>query len=139
MANEIVPEAIGDDEWLSQYGTIHKPIAGKPFKCCPTFGQTDISMMRGRRTVDEMARSVNRKRSDGAVPGEGVRRVLAGRLRDAGLLVHHTPRPLNPAHVSVLRLDGSGEWTEDDKRRFEACFEAADDCDWKEGRLERSH
>jgi hypothetical protein len=135
MANVIVLGELGDDEWLSQYGTIHHPIDGDPFKCRPTWGQVELSLIRGRRSVDEAAKSVNRKRSTGAFPGEGVRYVTAGRLREAGFRVWHSPTAFNPNHVSVATMDPDGVWTDDDKKRFVACFDALDESEWKEGRL----
>lgn len=127
-----MPDEIDDNEWLSQYGTIHRLVDGEPFKCCPPYDQEELSMVRGRCTPDEVATSVNPRRTTGAAPGEGVRHATAGELRDAGFRVWHSPTRRNPDHVSVATVDSGGTWTDDDKARFNACFKPPE---WKEGHL----
>jgi hypothetical protein len=127
------PADLSDEDWVSQYGTIHRPIDGLPFKRRPLIDQQpqELSLVRGRLTADEIARAVLRKRT-GALPGEGSRQAQVGKLRASGFRVWATPGRWNPAHVSVMPLDLDGAWKQDDMERFEACFESTD---WKEGRV----
>jgi hypothetical protein len=127
-------EDIADDELLSQYGSCVQLVNGEPFKCKPAYNQTDLSFMRGKATLDEAARSVNRKKVAGATAGDGVRYILAGRLRAAGFRVWHTPTKFNPHHVSVATLDERAEWTDDEVAAFKECFTDAVS-KWKEGQL----
>lgn len=135
MADEIVEvDEIEDDEWLSQYGSYAQLINNEPFKCCPAYGQVDLSFLRGRAMLDEAARSVNRRKTTGATPGDGVRYITAGSLRAAGFRVWHSPTRLNPSHVSVANVDGSAVWTDDEIDAFKVCLTDAE-CKWKEGHL----
>src|SRR6185437_13444036 len=92
--------------------------------------EIDISLLAGRMSVDEAARTVNWRRREGAHPDDGVRYTTVGRLRAAGFRVEASPSALIPGHVSVT-LGGEGNWTEDVKAKFDACFT---DTTWKEGR-----
>ncbi|WP_061297313.1 hypothetical protein [Herbidospora cretacea] len=127
---------LGDEEWVCQYGTIHSPIDGKPFKCRPSIGEDpqELSLIRGRLDVDKVALMIQRRRPRhvGAMPGEGARHAKVADLRAAGFRVWATPTRANPFHVSVMPLDLQGTWTQDDMERFEGCFEPPD---WKEGQL----
>lgn len=129
----IEAEEIKDHEWLSQYGSLVQLISDEPFKYCPAYGQDELSFIRGQVTLDEAARSVNRRKQHATV-GDGVRYITAGSLRSAGFRVWHTPTVLNPDHVSVASLDGKAVWTEDEVRAFKACLKGAE-CEWKEGQL----
>lgn len=130
-------DELSDEEWVSQYGTIINPIEGKPFKRRPFIDEDpqELSLLRGKLTADEAATAVNRRRINGAIPGDGARHAKVGELRRAGFRVWLTPRPLKPGHVSVAPLDGTGPWTDDDMERFEACFESHNSHNWKESNL----
>jgi hypothetical protein len=127
-------EDLDDEDWVSQYGTIHAPIGGKPFKCRPFIDEDpqELSLLDGKLTPDEAAKIVNRRRVHGAFPGDGVRHALAGKLRSSGFRVWRSPTKKIPSHVSVMPLDGNRPWTDDDSQRFEDCFESNA---WKEGKL----
>lgn len=119
---------LGRDEWLTQYGNRAYP-PGQPFRNRPREGkETRISLVRGRLSVDDVARKVNRHRTEGAMPGDGVRYVKAGVLHDAGFQAEASPSRLIPDHVSV-GLAGEGDWTEDVSAGFDECFIEAI---WKE-------
>ncbi|MFC0862568.1 hypothetical protein ACFHYQ_09700 [Sphaerimonospora cavernae] len=125
---------LGDEDWVSQYGTIHKPIEGKPFKRRPSVGEVsqELSLLKGKLTPDQAATAVNHHRVRGAIPGEGVRYALAGKLRADGFRVWASPTRHIPGHVSVALMDDDRLWTHDDMERFDACFESTN---WKEGML----
>jgi len=127
-------EDLKDEDWVSQYGTIHSPIDDRPFKRRPFIDEDpqELSLLKGKVSPDEAAQTVNRRRVHGATPGEGVRHALVGKLRAAGFRVWPSPRKHMPKHVSVALLDGSRPWTHDDRERFDACFESTV---WKEGKL----
>jgi len=116
-----VIEDLDDDEVVTQYGNSRYP-PGEPFRQRPRPGkESDISLIAGRKTVDEAACLINPRR-DRATAGEGVRYANVGRLRhEAGLQVERTPYPLNPDHASAT-LDGDQEWTDDVSAKFNACF-----------------
>lgn len=126
-------EEIADNEWLSQYGSILAVIDGEPFKGEPGRNQEDLSLIRGRVSPDQAAESVSRRRKE-AAPGEGVRYVRAGNLRDAGFTVMHTPTSRNKNHVSVTAEGTSGIWAAEHKLRYRECFNNAEQV-WKEGHL----
>ncbi|WP_157610494.1 hypothetical protein [Spirillospora albida] len=125
---------IGDDEWLSQYGSFAQLIDGEPFKNRPTGGQTELSFIRGKASVDEAASSVNRRKTAGATAGDAVRYVLAGRLRAAGFRVWPTPTAFNPHHASVATMDERADWADDEVAAFKRCLEGAQ-FKWKEGKV----
>jgi hypothetical protein len=96
-----------DEDWVSQYGTIHMPIEGMPFKRRPSLDEypQELSLLKGKLTADEAAQAVNRRRTHGAFPGDGSRHALVGKLRAAGFRVWATPTKRIPGHVSVAPLD----------------------------------
>jgi|SwirhisoilCB1_FD_contig_31_5709438_length_898_multi_11_in_0_out_0_1 hypothetical protein len=121
-------EELTDDLVLTQYGSrVYPP--GEPFRRRPREGkETEISLLAGRIELDEAARMVNRRRREGAHPGDGVRYTTVGRLLAAGFSPTLTPSKLLPNHVSVA-LGGEENWTETVCARFDGCFtETA----WKE-------
>ena len=60
----------------------------------------------------------------GPKPRDAVRRTTAGRLREAGFRVVHTPRvPMSPNHVSVY---WDGDWDDDVTAVFDECFDEAE-------------
>ena len=121
-------DELGNDEWLTQYGNRDYP-PDQPFRHRPREGkETRISLVAGRLSVDDVARKVNRHRTEGAMPGDGARYVRVGVLRDAGFLVEASPSRLIPDHVSV-GLAGEGDWTEDVSARLDGCFS---ETMWKE-------
>jgi hypothetical protein len=118
-----VEDELDDDEVLTQYGNRERP-PGQPFRNKPRAGkETAISPLRGRLTVDEAARAVNRHRSprEGAHPDDGVRYAKVGDLRRAGVRAALSPTRLIPGHVSAT-LDGEARWTDDVRTGFDACF-----------------
>ncbi|MEV5553010.1 hypothetical protein AB0L44_05090 [Nonomuraea wenchangensis] len=125
---------LDDDDWVSQFGTIHAPIGGKPFKCRPFIHEDpqELSLLLGKLTPDEAATTVNRRRAGSALPGDGVRHARVGKLRSEGFRVWRSPTRKIPGHVSVMPLDGNRSWTDDDSQRFDGCFESKA---WKEGQL----
>ncbi|WP_182881353.1 hypothetical protein [Microbispora sp. H10949] len=125
---------LSDEDWVTQYGTIHKPIEGTPFKRCPSAHEVprELSLLSGKKTPDEAAMAVNHRRAQGAIPGEGVRYALVGKLRAAGFRVWASPTRRIPGHVSVALVDDARLWTNDERDRFDACFESTS---WKEGIL----
>jgi hypothetical protein len=127
-------EDLDDEDWVSQYGTIHMPISGKPFKGRPPIDgdSLELSLLVGKLTPDEAARTVNPRRVQGAMPGDGVRHARVGKLRSAGFLVWRSPTRRIPGHVSVMPIDCGTSWSDDESLRFDDCFESQV---WKEGKL----
>jgi hypothetical protein len=125
------PKLIKGDEWLTQYGNKLSPLGGRPFKNRPPNPErvNALSLIRGRRTLDEAARLVQTARSAPS-PGSGVRYTTAARLIQEGFRARHTGTSNNPHHVSVIYLDETHIWTDDDSERFDACF---DQPIWGEG------
>lgn len=110
------------DEVLTQYGNrAHPP--GEPFRNRPRLGrkEDDISLLAGHMPIDDAARTVNWRRTEGAHPDDGVRYATVGGLRAAGFRVEASPSALIPNHVSVT-LSGEGDWTEEVRANFDACF-----------------
>jgi hypothetical protein len=111
---------LGADEVLTQYGNRTYP-RGQPFRNRPRPGkETAISLIRGRLSVDEVFRVVNRG-TDKAYDDDGARYTTVGELRAAGFRVGATPSRLIPGHVSVT-LDDETAWTDDVCVTFSACF-----------------
>lgn len=115
-------EVITDDEWLTHHGT-RRADGTEAFRCMlremPGKREADMSLIRGRLTAEEAGRarlglSRNPRR-------DAARHTTAGRLREAGFRVEHTPRlPGSPWHVSVFW--DHGIWDADVGKSFEACF-----------------
>lgn len=117
-------EPVSDDEWLTQYGNRVRPVRGRAFKNRPPVPEevNALSLTLGRLTVAEAAAAV-RTSSNRPSPGSGVRYTTAGRLQRKGFSARHTGNKRNPRHVSVTCVDESREWTDDDRVRFDACFD----------------
>jgi hypothetical protein len=117
------------DQVLTQYGNRAYP-PGEPFRNMPRAArkETDISLLAGRMSVDEAARSVNPRRTEGAHPSDGVRYTTVRTLRAAGFQVEASPSALIPGHVSVT-LGSEGDWTDDVRAKLDACFT---ETTWKE-------
>lgn len=122
---------VGDDEILTQYAASATSIRTQPRETMND-GQPELSMslLRGRLTRLEAFRYVR-----GRLPTESeLQRILArytraGRLREAGFAVVHTPgRILQGIHVSVVwpnedPLDRQDiPWPEGVPERFDRCF-----------------
>jgi len=122
-----VSDDLEDDEELTQYGNRELP-PGEPFRIKPRVGlEQDISLIAGRRSVEEAARLVSRGRR-GAAVGDGVRYSTAGAVRGAGFRVKRTPTLLNPNHVSATLKRGE-VWSKDVSTLFDECWTEPE---WKE-------
>lgn len=108
---------------LTQYGRL----TGQPhFRCALRSwnNETELSLLLGERTEAE-ACALNTQLPTG---GATVRHVTAGRLREAGFVVVHSPSPGNDQHVSVYPPKGQDdqplEWEESGRLAalFDACF-----------------
>lgn len=124
-------EELSDDGWLTQYGNREYPAdpMGRPFRNRPREGkETKVSIVAGRLSVDDVARKVNRHRTEGAHPADGARYTRVSTLRAAGFRVEVAPTRLMPEHMTVT-LDGEGDWTDDVSAKFDACFS---ETVWKE-------
>jgi hypothetical protein len=98
------PREIGDDEYLSQYGSRQ---GGKPlFWSRPRPTDTDgLSATIGRLTPAEARKPV--RMTGAATSDDGVRYARAGDLRAKGFEVTHTPSSRNKDHTSISH---AGEW-----------------------------
>ncbi|SDT39795.1 hypothetical protein SAMN04489716_3614 [Actinoplanes derwentensis] len=76
-------------------------------------------MFAGCRTVEEMARLVQRRPAQSR---DRVRYTTAEKLRAAGFVVTSDPRSMNAAHVCVSLPDGSVPWDDDTEKAYESCF-----------------
>src|SRR5260370_22884636 len=124
-------KAIKGDRWLTQYGNRNRPIGGRPFKNHPPDPETAnaLSLILGHLSVAEAAarlRPSRRPPSSGSV----VRYTTAAQFIRAGFSARHTGNNQNPLHVSVMCMDESHEWTDDDSARFDSCFSEPV---WEEG------
>lgn len=121
------PREIADDEELTQYGRVTSAPANPDHPGIPTFriapradaDSDGLSLMLGHQTADEMVRAV--RRFPKLTSDDRVRYVTAGRLRDAGFVVRHTPTRKNPGHVSVTK---DGEWDTVTEVEFDVCFDS---------------
>ena len=115
---ELQPREIGDEEYLSQYGS---RLTGKPvFWDRPRPVDTDgLSATIGRLTPAEARRPV--RRIGPAASDDGVRHAPAGALRAMGFQVTHTPSQRNKDHVSVSY---AGEWDVTMEGKFNECWSA---------------
>jgi hypothetical protein len=98
------PREIGDDEYLSQYGSRQ---GGKPlFWSRPRPTDTDgLSATIGRLTPAEARKPV--RMIGAATRDDGVRYARVGDLRAKGFEVTHTPSKRNKDHTSI---SCAGEW-----------------------------
>jgi hypothetical protein len=137
-------EPIRDEEWLTQYGR-RGPDGSPNFTIVPTnpdlvrppyLGRQPtanaMSVLRGRKSVEEATRTVCRRR---ARAGDGVRYAQAGTFRAEDFTVNPDPTPRSPDHSQVANLDISRVWTNDgskdcDASRFNKCF--GEPAWWKE-------
>jgi hypothetical protein len=118
-----------DDEVL----THHAKIAGEFLNAPRLETEREVSLLRGKLTVEEATRYRYRRGSaaamQAAVDKAGVRYTTAGQLRHAGFAVVHTPgRMINGPHVSVVwPADDPLErqdipWPDHVTARFADCF-----------------
>lgn len=79
---------VPDGETLTQYGR-----AGSPFRCQPRIErELGLSVLRGPLTLEETVRHVLRREpTESDLARSRIRRTSAGRLREAGFAVVHTP------------------------------------------------
>lgn len=115
---EIPPREIGDDEYVSQYGS---RLTGEVvFRDQPRTQDTGaLSVIIGKVTPAEARRRV---RKAGDVSGDdGVRYALVGDLRAQGLTVTHAPRAGNTLHA---RVGFDGAWDDEVAGKFNQCFGA---------------
>jgi hypothetical protein len=124
-------KAVEDDELLTQYGNKSRPIDGRAFKNRPPFPDevNELSLLSGQHSVTAAAALIRTARSSPS-PGSGVRYTSGARLKRAGFHARHTGNNRNPLHVSVMCLDETHVWTDDDSEKFDACF---DEPVWGEG------
>ena len=96
----------------------------RPERCGRRPTADAMSVLRGRRTVEEATQSVCRR---GARAGDGVRYALARTFRDKNFTVEPDPTARRPEHCQVANLDISRPWTDDggeecDASRFSGSF-----------------
>lgn len=115
---ELQPREIGDEEYLSQYGS---RLTGKPpFLDRPRSVDTDgLSATVGSLTPAQARRLVRRVGLVGS--DDGVRYAPAGALRAMGFEVTHTPSRRNKDHVSISY---AGEWDVTMEGKFYECWSA---------------
>lgn len=130
------PAPIQDDEWLTQY--VRRRQDGTPeFRLAPTAPEivrpvvcgrrptaNAMSVLRGRRTTEEVAQVVCRRAPR---RGDGVRYARAGTFRQRNFTVEPDPTPRSPDHCQVANLDVARPWTDDgsdecDASRFNGSF-----------------
>jgi hypothetical protein len=115
------PLELPGDASLTQYGET-PPGDGFRDRLRAEIGETELSMICGK--VDAVAASllVTRVITSWAT----VRTTTAGRLRDAGFTVVHSPTKTNRLHVSVYPpiLDSGDyvEWGDELAKQFNECF-----------------
>ena len=84
--------------WLTQYGSTDQPFRAQPRFEGLQVVEVEVSMVRGRRSVEETAQLISKK------PPKPAAAVCFFRTADLwlkGYLVAHTPNERNPNHVSV--------------------------------------
>jgi hypothetical protein len=131
------PEPIQDEEWLTQYGR-RRPDGVPEFRTIPTAPETvrpahcgrqptanAMSVLRGRRTVEQATQAVCRR---AVRAGDGVRYARAKTFREKSFTVEPDPTARVPEHSQVANLDLSRPWTDDgsedcDAVRFGGSFE----------------
>jgi len=131
------PEPIQDDEWLTQY-VRRRPDGVPEFRTIPTAPETvrpahcgrqptanAMSVLRGRRTVEQATQAVCRR---AARAGDGVRYARAKTFREKNFTVEPDPTARVPEHSQVANLDLTRPWTDDgsedcDAVRFGGSFE----------------
>lgn len=95
------------------------------------YRETDVSMLRGRLSTLEACEyaSVRGPLTEAALARAGVRYTTAGRLREKGLAVIHSPGKIKDGpHVSVVWPDDNpletqvAPWPPGVSELFEACF-----------------
>ena len=120
-------QELPDSAPLTQYGEQSSSSPGFRDRLRPQIGETEISMILGEVDATAASMLVTHVLTPGAV-----RRVTtAGRLRQQGFLVQHSPTRGNPLHVSVFPPsdDATGEfipWDDAVAVRFNACFTGSD-------------
>lgn len=115
---EIQPREIGNEEYVSQYGSRQ---TGQPvFRDSPRPVDRDgLSGVFGRVTAAEARRPV--RQAGSPTEDDGVRHGQVGDLRERGFVVSHTPSQRNTRHVSIRY---PGVWDEKVTGMFNACFGA---------------
>jgi hypothetical protein len=89
----------------------------RPERCGRRPTANAMSVLRGRRTVDEAAQAVRRR---GARSGDGVRYATAGTFRGRGFTVEPDPTVRIPEHAQVANLDITRSWTDDGSEECDA-------------------
>jgi hypothetical protein len=84
-------------------------------------GETEMSLIYGELDADAAGLLITK-----VVPPKPLaRHTTAGRLRQEGFIVRHSPTSTNARHVSVYPPwldDGYGDWDDDLATSFDACF-----------------
>jgi hypothetical protein len=113
---EIQPREIGDDEYVSHYGS--KLTGEAVFKDHPRLQDTGaLSVIIGEATPAEARRRV-RKWGE-PTKEDGVRYARVEDLRAQGFSVTHAPRPGNILHA---RVGFDGAWDDEVAGKFNQCF-----------------
>lgn len=111
---------IGNDEWLTQAGDVF-PSGGYNFPHALRT-EEEMSLILGvlppTAACDIRAAGERRRRTD----RDAARHARAGRLRDLGFRIEHTPDPMNEDHVSAYWEDGV--WDEKAAGMFCRAFSA---------------
>lgn len=117
----LTAKPIGDDEWLTQYGTLHPITSDEVFPHEPRWNQeNDLSMLWGWLSVAEATAAVRGRHP--TPDRDAVRYTTAGTLRAEGFTVEHTPRLRNRNHVSVTL---NGDWDASMCQALDASFTEA--------------
>ena len=115
----ILPARLPADEVLTQYG---RKNPGVPtFRDQPRIDRDSgqLSMIRGRMSVEKATRLVCDRRPDGR---DRVRYTTVGRLEKGGFGVGLSPTIRNPYHVSVGVPGGARRWTVEQVQAFVSAF-----------------
>lgn len=120
VAGRVKGRDIGDDDPLTQHGS---QLADGTFRFRNAL-RTDrnpversMSLLDGALSPGDAARA---RHGQAPKPRDAARATTAGRLRQEGFRVEHTPRmPMSQLHVSVY---WDGEWDDDVAMAFDSCF-----------------
>jgi hypothetical protein len=124
MAGRVSGRRIEDDDPLTQHG---RQMSDGSFdfrnrlRVTLSPPETTMSLLDGRFSPDEAGELRFGHRRRNQRHPNAARYTTAGKLRNEGFQVTHTPRlPMSPNHVSVT---WDGDWDGEVAGRFDACFD----------------
>jgi hypothetical protein len=115
---------IPDGAVLTQYGSAAVP-DGQVFRSKPRHPREfELSMLLGDVGLDAAVKYVRKRAVE---PNDRIRTTTAGKLRELGFRVIHTPSVRIPIHVSVTVPTGHVEWDDAQEFAFSSAFPPMDE------------